>query len=64
MRVSALAGSREGNAATLTVRLSKSTSEFGVLVLHVPTLACICPLSPCKPLRWQHGCGVPLDSPR
>ncbi|NXY20585.1 CO7A1 protein, partial [Atrichornis clamosus] len=29
VRVSALVGSREGNAATLTVRLSKSTSGFG-----------------------------------
>lgn len=29
MRVSALAGGREGSAATLTVRLSKSTSGFG-----------------------------------
>lgn len=29
VRVSALAGSQEGNAATLTIRLSKSTSGFG-----------------------------------
>lgn len=36
----------------------------GVLVLHVSTLACICLLSSCNPLRWQLGCGVPLDSPR
>lgn len=36
----------------------------GVLVLHVPTLDCIYPLSPCNPLGWQLGYGVPLDSPK
>ncbi|NWV63250.1 CO7A1 protein, partial [Malurus elegans] len=44
VRVSALAGSREGSAATLTVRLSKCTSGLapGLPALHVPTLAFIC----------------------
>ncbi|NXG56027.1 CO7A1 protein, partial [Hemiprocne comata] len=62
VRVSALVGGREGSAAMLSLRLSKSMPGFGTrspgTVLSF--LACICPLYPHKPLGAVGGAEYPV----
>lgn len=67
VRVSALAGGREGSAATLTVHLSKSMPGFGIrspgAVFSSP-VACVGPLYLHKPSGHRGGHRAPLGTPR
>lgn len=63
VRVSALAGGREGSAATVTIRLRKSLSGFGITSLSVVSSSPLeCPLCPHKPSGTRAAVG-PLWAP-
>lgn len=65
VRVSALAGGREGSAATVTIRLSKFLSGFGIRSLSVVLSSPLeCPLCPHKPSGHQGSRGPPQGTLR